>query len=58
MCAVLIPTLDARITLAYRQEKMTEMQLMIGIITAERRMLQSKRPIINKEGNHAKKCNS
>lgn len=50
MCAVLIPTLDARITLAYRQEKMTEMQLMIGIITAERRMLQSKRPIINKEG--------
>ena len=58
MCAVLIPTLDARITLAYRQEKMTEMQQMIGLITAERRMLQSKGPIINKEGNHAKKCNS
>ena len=49
MCAVLIQTLDARITLAYRQEKMTEMQQMIGLITAERRMPQSKRPIIDKE---------
>lgn len=55
MCAVLIQTLDARITLAYRQEKMTEMQQMIGLITAERRMLQSKGPIINKEGKLCKK---